>query len=154
MSAPRVLTLVVLLTLGVPLGAQSQTPRERAEELAQQASAVATNSERARLSFLALAEWYEEGARAVLTLDHDRLEHAARQEWNLLFEAIYALRDCGGDHILTYRHADSLASTLAYVRGAWDGQGGGQQLAGQAHLANLLLDSAAGMRTTSGNCVP
>ena len=148
MNVPRVLTLVVLLGLGSPLGAQSPTPRDRAEEFARRAGEAATDGERARLWFLALAEWYEEGARAVLTLDHDRLLHAVRQEGGpLLLAHHWAARYCPTS---TAVWVPSPVSYLAYAAGQWDGQGGkGGGLANQAELANALLEAAEDRRSNA-----
>lgn len=74
---------IVLVLLAVPasVSAQRATPGEKADSLMALAEAVGLPSaSRARLLFEAQAEWYEEGARAVLTGQRDRLARAMKRE--------------------------------------------------------------------------
>lgn len=79
------LMLVVLLVLGGPLGTQRRRLVNEPRSL---------SCKRARPLPIAnvpgcirVDGWYDEGARAVLTLDVDRLEYAVQQEVALLFSA-------------------------------------------------------------------
>ena len=148
------LALVALFAWGIPVAAQSPTPRERAESFTQQARESVTDRDRARLLYLALAEWYEEGARAVLTMDYDRLAHAVREESASLFAAYQEHgNNCPEKTVVFLPHP---VSYLAYVIGLWDGQGGSStRLANQAELATALLDAAEYRRRNARDlCVP
>ena len=73
---------LLLAIASTPLSAQ-RSPRERADSLTQIVIALETpdsDPDRLRLWFMILAEWNEEGARAVLAGDRDRLDYAADQE--------------------------------------------------------------------------
>ena len=151
MRMPRVAVLVVLLALGGPLGAQSPTPRERAEEFERQAREAAMYRERVRLFFFAVAEWHEEGARAVLAMDQDRLAHAVRQGDVTLKVAFIARgRACPGTPFEAHSEVGSL---LSYVLGQWHGQGRAG-LANQAALAERLLEAADRARRNGESCFP
>lgn len=131
-----------LAVLGDPLGAQYPTPRERAESLILAAPEAATEAERARLYFQALAEWYEEGARAVLTADRPRLQHAVEQEG---FALVFGYRHAHQAYPSALVPISQPVSYLVYVAGQWDGQGG--RLANASELANDLLEAAARLRS-------
>ena len=152
MRIPPVLTLIALLPLGGPLGAQEQPPppRERAEEFERQAREAATDQERARLWFFSVAEWHEEGARAVLAMDQSRFEHAVEQGDSALLPALtWRSRACRAGHLEMH---ESVVSMLAYVLGQWHGQGG--LLGNQAVLADRLLDGADRARRNGESCFP
>lgn len=148
------LALVALFALGLPVTAQGQTPRERAEGFARQAGLAVTDGERARLWFLSLAEWYEEGARAILTLDHDRLHHAVREEGRaLLLAHRRSARHCPPNAVVWVPRP---VSHLAYAAGQWDGGAGRHGTPPhQADLANSLLEIAEARRRDALNlCAP
>ena len=131
----------------------SGRPAAGAEEFARQAGKAVTDGERARLWFLSLAEWYEEGARAVLTLDHARLHHAVRQEGGALILAHRSAVEHCSLGVVTVPYP---ISYLTYVAGQWDGRGGLHgTLPNQAELANTLLKIAEDRRHDARNpCVP
>ena len=128
-----------VIAVPTPLSAQ-QTPRERAESLERMANAAETPDEdRPRLWLLALAEWYEDGARAVLAGDRDRLEYASAKETVALWQAYMGLgRICPDVPIpaASWR----VTSYLAYALGHWDGQRG--MPASASKLANDILETA------------
>ena len=131
----------------VPTPLSSQTPRERADSLQGLVTARETpDKERPRLWLLTLAAWYEEGARALLVGDRDRLEYASEQETKALPVSYYWVGNVcsGGVPIPDSR----ILSYLSYTLGHWHGQG---RVPGNAsELADRLLERADGYRALSG----
>ena len=139
LMAVGLLLTVLALTPGIA-SAQIATPGEKADSLMERAeSADLPYDERSRLAFEALVEWYEEGARAVLTGDRQRLIRAVEREGDaLIFGHRWALRsDCPGRYAFVF--VPRPVSYLAYALGRWEGQGA---TLNSGELANLLLEAA------------
>lgn len=140
MNRGSFLVLVALATTPVILPAQLATPGEKADSLMALAeSAALPYRERSRLAFEALVEWYEEGARAVLTGDRQRLIRAVEREGNaLILGHRWAIEsDCQGRY--SFILVPSPVSYLAYALGRWDGQ---RAPLNSGELANILLEAA------------
>ena len=117
-----------------------QTPRERADSLQRMAIALDTlDEESPRLWLLVLAAWSDEGARALLAGDRDRLRYASMQETSALWRGYKALGRVCWEVPIPPVNAQ-ITSHLAYASGVWDGQGGVPANASQ--LANKLLEVA------------
>ena len=124
-----------------------QTPREHADSLQGLASAPETpDEERPRLFILSLAAWYEEGARARLDDDRDRLQYAAEQEASILPLAYFWLgRTCCPEASVSMPPLSALAVVLG--AGHWES---GEVPSYVYGLASTLLEEADGRQELSG----
>ena len=128
---------VAVWAVPTPLSAQ-QTPRERADSLQGLASAPATpDEERPRLFMLSLAAWYEEGARARLDDDRDRLQYAAEQEATVLPLAYFWLGHTCPEASVSMPPLSALAVVLG--AGHWES---GEVPSYVYGLASTLLEEA------------